>query len=198
MALTLEEFGGAPAAPEAPSANSEAGDASEAHLAGFDAGYRAGWDDAVAAQADAESELRAEIGRNLQALAFSYHDARSHVLRALGPLLADVSARLLPEIAQAALPHLVAEALAPYADLVADAPVRLLLHPASRQRVEALIGPSPGFPLMIQEDPALQPGQIWLSLGETETRVDIDAALTTIRTALDDFFTLSAKEYRHG
>ena len=105
---------------------------------------------------------------------------------------------MLPEIAQAALPHLVAEALAPYADLVADAPVRLLLHPASRQRVEALIGPSPGFPLMIQEDPALQPGQIWLSLGETETRVDIDAALTTIRTALADFFTLSAKEYRHG
>lgn len=197
MPLVLEDFDATPHRPAAPQTGGDA-DSEDQRLASFEAGYRAGWDDAVAAQTDQETELRAEIARNLQGLAFTYHDARSHVLRALGPLVADLAARLLPAIAQAALPQLVAEALAPYAEIAAETPVQVMLHPSVRQRVEALLGTTPGLPLTYQEDEALSPGQIWLALGETETRVDIDAALATIRTALDDFFTLAAKESRHG
>lgn len=191
MPLVLEDFGPAPR--QAPSDPPE-----EQHLASFDAGYRAGWDDAVAADTAQEAEVQAEIARNLQALSFTYHEARSHVLRALAPLIADLAGRLLPEIAQAALPHLVAEALAPYAEVAADAPMEVVLHPSVRARVEGLVGPDAGLPLTFREDAALAPGQIWLALGEAETRIDIDAALATIRTALDDFFTLATKESRHG
>ncbi len=197
MALSLEDFDSAPR-PAGPAAPVEEMQADDRHLAGFEAGYRAGGDDAEAARADQEAELRSDIARNLQALAFGYHEARSHVLRALGPLIADLAARLLPEIARAALPSLVAEALAPYAEIAAEAPVRILLHPSVRRQVEDLLGTTPGLPLLYQEDEGLPPGQVWLASGEAETRVDIEAALATIRAALDDFFTLAAKETRHG
>ena len=51
-------------------------DLEEAKLAAFEKGYTAGWEDAVAAQDDEVAELRADLGRNLQALSFSYHEAQ--------------------------------------------------------------------------------------------------------------------------
>ncbi len=170
----------------------------EARLAAFESGYKAGWDDAEAARSDAQEQDRAMVAQALQAMSFTFHDARNHVLHALSPLMAEVAARLLPEIAHAALPHLVAEALAPYADLAAEAPVLILAAPESRTRIAALLGPQPGLPVRIEETADLSPGQVSLRLGETETRVDLDAALATIRTALDDFFDHAARETRFG
>jgi len=167
-------------------------------LEAFEAGYQAGWDDAVAARSDAETDQRNDVARALQAMSFTFHDARAHVLHALSPLMAEVAARLLPVIAHAALPHLVVEALGPYADVASEAPVQILLNPEARHRVEALIGNQPGLPVQFQETTDLTEGQVSLRLGATETRVDMDAALATIRTALDDFFDLAAKENRHG
>lgn len=201
MALKLEVFAddafSAPV-PEAAPEMFESALVEEMRLAAFDAGYRAGWDDAIAAAAGEEAALNDQVGRNIQGLAFTYHEARSHVLRALSPLIADIAVRLLPEIAHAALPQLVAEALGPYAELAADAPVEVMVHPDARARVETLLGTSPDLPLTVRDDAGLAPGQVWLRLGETETRIDIDAALGSIRTVLQDFFDPAAKERRHG
>lgn len=201
MALKLEVFADEQFSPADPANAPETLELSvveDMRLAAFDSGYRAGWDDAIAAAAGEEATLNEQIGRNLQGLAFTYHEARSHVLRALSPLIADIAVRLLPEIAHAALPQLVAEALGPYAELAADAPVEVMLHPDARARVEALLGNSLDLPLTLRDDPGLSPGQIWLRLGETETRIDIDAALGTIRAVLEDFFDPAAKDRRHG
>lgn len=195
--LRLEVFDSEPGRPPiAPTGMPE--DVEEMRLAAFETGYKAGWDDAITAQSDADAQDRAQVAQAIQALSFTFHDARTHVLHALSPLIAEVAARLLPEIAHAALPHLVAEALAPYAELAAEAPVLVLAAPESCARIAGLVGPQPALPLRIEEMAGLSPGQVTLRLGETETRVDLDSALATIRTVLDDFFALAAKENRHG
>jgi hypothetical protein len=195
--LRLEVFDSDPVRlPDAPTMVSE--DVEDMRLTAFETGYKAGWDDAITAQADADAQERAQVAQALQALAFTFHDARTHVLHALSPLIAEVAARLLPEIAHAALPHLVAEALAPYAELAAEAPVLILAAPETCPRIATLLGPQPALPLRIEEAAGLSPGQVTIRLGETETRVDLDSALATIRTVLDDFFALAAKENRHG
>lgn len=170
----------------------------EARLASFESGYKAGWDDAVAAQSDDQAQQRDDIARSLQALSFTYHEARSHVLRALAPLITDIAARLLPDIARASLPHMVSESLMPFAEMAAEAPTQLHVHPDVRPIVEDLLGPDPGLPLTLVEDASLSSGQIWLRLGDSETRIDIDSALAAIRTALSDFFSPLAKDNRHG
>lgn len=77
----------------------------------YEAGYKAGWEDASSAHAAGQAELRAEVARNLQAMSFTYHEARGQILRAIEPLLTDIAASLLPEVARIAflifLPFLV-------------------------------------------------------------------------------------------
>jgi flagellar assembly protein FliH len=170
----------------------------EARLAAYEQGYTAGWDDATAAQAEDQTRLRADIGRNLQALGFTYQEARTHLLRAVEPLLLDITASLLPVLAREALAPVVLETLMPLAEQAADAPVRLVLNPSARPAVEGLVTAATGLPLTIVEEPTLGEGQVYLRLGETETQVDLDRAVAAVTAALRDFFALSREEAPHG
>ena len=166
----------------------------EAKLASYDSGYAAGWEDATAAQSGDQSRIRAELARNLQALSFTYQEARSHVRRALEPLLTETVGKLLPEIARASLGSIVLDALMPMSETLADAPVVMVLNPASRPAVEALISEATGLPIVIEEEATLGEGQVYLRLGGSEACVDLDRATAEIMTALRGFFDLSNTE----
>jgi flagellar assembly protein FliH len=167
-------------------------------LAAYDKGYGAGWEDAVAAQTGDQTRLRADLARNLQTLAFTYHEARSHVLKAIEPLLLQITARLLPEIAHASLGPVVLEALLPLAEGLADAPVVLVISPPARAAVEALLDQTISLPLIVQEEPSLGEGQAYLKLGTSEVEIDLDRATADIAAALRGFFALPAKDRPNG
>lgn len=170
----------------------------EARLAAFENGYKAGWDDAVAANTDERSAMQAEVARNLQALSFTYHEARGHVLAAVAPLICDALAQILPETARSALPGLVYEVLRPMLESAADAPVSLMVHPAQHDAVELLLAGQTGLPVIVVAEPTLGEGQAWLRLGESETRLDLDAAVADILRLLREFFMPLQKENRDG
>lgn len=166
----------------------------EAKLASYDQGYSAGWEDAIAAQDGDQSRVRAELARNLQALSFTYQEARSHILRALEPLLEGMVEKLLPSLARETLGSIVLDALMPMAEGLADAPVTLVLNPAVRAAVEPLIADATGLPLIVEEEPSLGEGQVYLRFGTSETLVDLDRATSEIATAVRGFFDLNRKE----
>ena len=167
-------------------------------LASYDSGYRAGWDDANAAQTEDQTRMRAELARNLQTLSFSYHEARSHILKAIEPLMLQVVGRLLPEIARETLAPFVLETLMPLAEGLGDAPVTLVLNPVSRAAVEALLEQATGLPITIQEEPTLGEGQVFIKLGLTEAQVDLDQATADIAAAVRGFFELPGKDRPNG
>lgn len=170
----------------------------EGRLASYEEGYRAGWEDAATAQASEQAQLRADLARNMQALGFSYHEARVHVLRTVEPLIAAVVGRLLPEMARESLAPIVLETLMPLAEQMADAPVTLLVNPASRPVVEALLEQATGLPITLVDEPTLSDGQVSLRLGAAETRVDLDHAVSEISSVVRSFFDLTEQEIRHG
>jgi flagellar assembly protein FliH len=170
----------------------------ETRLAAYDQGYAAGWEDAVAAQADEQVNLRADLARNLQALSFTYQEARAHLLGSLGPFVQDMVARLLPEVAREALAPVVLETLMPLADQACEAPVTIVVAPAARPPVEALLAEATGLPVTLVEEPTLGEGQAYLRLETAEVVVDLDRAVAEITAAVRDFFALSGKENRHG
>jgi flagellar biosynthesis/type III secretory pathway protein FliH len=170
----------------------------EERLAAYEQGYTAGWDDAAAAQTDEEARMSADLAHNLQSLGFTYHEARVHVLKAIAPLLTELTERLLPEMAKASLATMVLETLMPLAESMADAPVEIVLNPAARPAVEAVLEKATGFPLTVTEEPTLGEGQVYLRLGHAETRVDLDGAIAEIAAALKDFFEISTKDQTHG
>lgn len=170
----------------------------EGKLASYEEGYRAGWEDATAAQASEQSQLRTDVARNMQALGFTYHEARVHVLRAIEPLVMAIVGRVLPEVAREALAPVVLESLMPIAEQMADAPVTLMLNPSSRSAIEALLEEATGFPLNLVDEPSLGEGQVSIRLGSSETRVDLDRVVAEITMAVRSFFDLTEQEIRHG
>lgn len=170
----------------------------EAKLASYESGYAAGWEDATAAQSEDQARLRADIARNLQSLGFTFQDARTHVLRAMEPLLSEMIGRLLPEAARVALGPLVLETLLPLAEARAETPISLVLNPVSRPAVEAFLAQTSGLPLVLVEEPSLGDGQVYLRLGDAEARIDLDDAVATISAAVRGFYTLLEEERKHG
>jgi flagellar assembly protein FliH len=170
----------------------------EARLAAFEQGYSAGWEDAGAAQAEDQTRIRVDLARNIQALSFTYHEAKAHVLGAMEPLLTDILGRLLPEVVRPAIGQIVLDALLPMAREMSEAPIILVLNPLARAAVEAVLTNLSGLPLTIQDEPTLGEGQIYLRLGDTETLVDTDRAIADITLALRNFLTLSKDDPYNG
>lgn len=163
-------------------------------LASYDTGYSAGWEDAVAAQSSEQGRMREDLARHLQALNFTYQEARMHVLKAVEPLLVEIVGRLLPDLARDTLAPVVLETLMPMAEAMADTPVTLVMNPAARPAIELLLERATGMPLILQEEETLGEGQVYLRLGTSETRVDLDRAIADISAAVRGFFDLSTNK----
>jgi flagellar assembly protein FliH len=190
-ALRLEVFDTATSADGSMQPLVEATAVEEAKVAAFEQGYSAGWDDAVAAQQGDQTRIRADLARNLQSLAFTFQDARSHVLQAIRPLILEMVDRLLPEVAREALAPTVLDALTPLADDLADAPLTLVLNPAVRAQVEDLVTQATGLPMVIEEEPSLSEGQVYIRFGKSEAKVDLSQVTADIAIAVRAFFNLN-------
>jgi len=166
----------------------------EAKLGSYDAGYSAGWEDAAAAHAGEQSQIKSDLARNLQSLGFTYQEARMHILRSIEPLLQEMVSRLLPELARETLAPVVLEVLMPMAEKMSDAPVTLVLNPAARAAVEALLEQATGIPLTLIEEPTLSEGQVYLRMGGAEISVDLDRATAEITAAVRGFFDLPERK----
>lgn len=195
--LRLEVFDGG-TAPARTTVVTDMSALEEGRLAAYEQGYAAGWDDATAMHARDQARLGAEIANNLQSLAFTYHEARAHVLRGIEPLLTLMTDRILPATVAAALGPVILETLRPLIATMSGPPVTLLLNPAARATVEAQLAAVPGLPVILSEEPTLGEGQAWLRLGDTETRIDLDGALARITAAVHAFLELTLQETRDG
>lgn len=184
--------------PAAAAATVEIGAVEEAKLAAYEQGYKAGWDDAAAAQSEDQTRIRADLARNLQALSFTYQEARAHILKALEPLLTEMADRLLPVMARETLAPLVLERLMPLAEALGDQPAVLVLNPGMREAVEGLIEQATGLPLTIEEEPTLGEGQVYIRLGTAEAKVDLTRVTAEIATAVRSFFSLAEEISPNG
>lgn len=196
MALRLEVF-------ETPSAASDtvvlqSAEIEEARLQSYEAGYSAGWEDAIAATSAEEGKISAEFANNLQNLGFTYHEARSHLLRSIKPVLVELAAKLLPEVAREAIAPVVLDALMPLIDESLDQPIQIQINPETRPAVERLLTQAAGMTLEIEEEPTLGEGQVYVRLGKSELKIDLDGAAAEVIRAVHDFFDYSEREETHG
>jgi flagellar assembly protein FliH len=176
----------------------EASEIEDVRLQAYDNGYAAGWEDAAKAAAQEQDRMSSEIANNLQRLAFTFQEVRAHVLKSVQPVVTQMATQLLPQLAQEVLAPVVLDAVMPLIDELADTPIKVVLNPASRAAVERLLSQAAGLPLTIEEEPSLGEGQVYLRMGDTELRIDLDQAVREITTAVHDFFDYSEKDTRDG
>lgn len=198
MAIRLEVFETGQKNDPSEMVVTDSGHFEEMKLASFEEGYSAGWEDAVAAHAGDQTRMRDDLARNFQSLAFTYHEAREHILQSIEPLLQEMASRVLPQLARASLGQFVLETMRPLVAEASNVPIVLVINPSARPAVEDLLTGDKAIPLQIEDEPTLGDGQAYVRFGRTETRIDLDRATASIEAALNDFFKLALKETDHG
>ena len=186
----------APVAPAPPTISPE--ELEKARLEGYESGYQAGWDDATRAETEDQSRIGAEFARNLQDLGFTFHEARSHVMHALEPLLTGMVEKVLPRIVSETVGQTIVEELLPLASEAADAPIEVVVCPASRPALEALLSEATSVPFTLQEEDSLAEGQVFLRSGRTEKHLDLTGAVDRIGNAINGLYELNEKAFQNG
>ncbi|WP_298492469.1 flagellar biosynthesis protein [uncultured Maritimibacter sp.] len=208
MAIRLEDFSEATAATgtqraeevgPAHVAASASPDLSEKQrLAAYEDGYRAGWDDAIRQETENQARIGAEFARNLEDLGFTFHEARSHVMLALEPLLLGMIDKVLPSLVSDTLGKFILEELLPIAAKAADTPIEVVVHPNDRAPLERLLGDKTAVPFEIREEPTLAEGQVFLRSGRSERKLDLPGVVDRIGEAIRGLYELNEKAFQNG
>jgi len=156
----------------------------EATLAAYDKGYAAGWEDAVQASNQSRDKLDTAMANNLEDLGFTYHEARSHVMRSLTPLLSAILTKMLPRLIRDSIGARILEELGLIAEGAADAPVELLVSPRDAEQLRPVAARMTTLPLTVVPEVSVHQGQIFLRVGSIEREIDLDGAMAAIERAL--------------
>lgn len=186
--------GGAPT--EGP--GTRAADLEARETAAYEQGYRAGWDDAVAAQAEDGTRLSDDIAQSLRDLSFTYHEAYTHVLRAMAPLLEEIVEKILPPALEDGFAAHVVSELNARSERLGGMNVTLAVAPERLALVEPLIARDVGFPVTLVPDSALGDGQADIRLADGEDRIDLTEIAEGIRTAIAGLQQMDEGQFAHA
>ncbi|WP_257883510.1 ABC transporter ATP-binding protein [Roseobacter insulae] len=167
-------------------------------LAAFEKGYQAGWDDAVKAQADTTAKISADLGQNLQDMAFTYHEALSKLTVSIEPIMAEIVEKLLPEFVKKALGAHIVEQICQMIKDNAEQPVEIVVAPANVETVQELAQGKISSPFEIVAEASLGDGQAFVRIGSAERSVDIDTVIAGISEAMTAFFHEADQENENG
>jgi flagellar assembly protein FliH len=158
----------------------------EERLAAFEKGYGAGWEDAARAHEEEQNHISAELGRALQEMSFTFHEAQTALAREVEGVLAGLVETVLPAALRPALGEMIRER-AQVATQSAGVTVEVVVAPENVARVERIAVERHAPPLRVVGEPALGPGQAFLRFGAAEERIDLDAVLADLRAAVGRF-----------
>ncbi len=164
----------------------------------YEQGYSAGWDDAARAAETDQTRISTEFAHNLQDLGFTFHEARSHVIRSLGPLLDALVTKILPELSAQTLGQRIIQEIVPIAEKAADTPIRIEVAPSCRAALQPFLDAHANHPFELAEEPSLSPGQVYLRSGKLEKHIDLEEALAKIESAVAALDHTNKEAFSHG
>lgn len=171
-------------------AMSPEGGLAEERLEAFDQGYKDGWEDAAKAHAEGQSSISVELAGNLQALSFTYHEARTAILSEMEDILTGIVTRILPDAMVESLGQMIVERVREAAENAADVQVEIVVNPDNVSRVQGLIEGMIAPPIHVVDEPSLGEGQAFIRLGEAEQKIDLEAVLRELSEAVTEFFVI--------
>lgn len=167
-------------------------------LEAFEQGYKAGWDDAVAAHDDAQRKIRDDLARNLRDLSFTYHEALNAMSTALRPLISEIVNVALPKMAHDTLGLRIAEEIEARASGQINLDIRIAVSPENAEAVERLLGEDRKLPVHVTADPSIGAGQAQMRLGGQETQIDLDEMIENLSQAVAGYFHDIERKVEHA
>lgn len=174
----FEDFSHGPQSAPKPSRNDET-------LASYDAGYKAGWDDAKKAQQETAGHLSEALAANIERMEFSLIETRANILSTVQELLNEVVAKLLPSLHEQALGAQLKLELGNLIAASAADEVEIQVSPTERSVIaELLTSVSTPAGAVVKENTALQPGQLLVATTATQSKIDIPRLIEELAQSL--------------
>lgn len=194
------EFG----APETPQAETPAAtslpdsDVEDLQLASFEAGYQAGWEDAIKAQADTSEQAAVQMSQNLQDMAFTHREAYLKLSQAMRPLMTQMVHQLLPQIAHQMLGTHILSQMSDLMEKHAENAIEIVVAPEKVEEIGALLTETGKVPFALVADEQLSAGQAYLKVNDAEREINLTAVLNGISDALTAFYEQADLEIPNG
>lgn len=151
----------------------------------YEQGYGAGWQDALDQMRDEDALRRAATFEAVQALSFTYAEARAMVDSQLATVIADLLAQIVPDACALSLPARVAQELRVLLARDASAPLQVLCAPDSVPLLSPLLADLPaGARVALVAEPSFTAAQVSVQ-GQGQRRcIDLSSVTETLRAAL--------------
>lgn len=175
----LEDFGSPIVAPEPVQETAPVNP-----MQGYESGFQAGWDDAMASVSENRDHISAEFARNLQELSFSFHEARQQVTSTVRPFLAALVESLLPLTADQALVENIWAKLEPILNDHNTPSVQLLCAASDVDTLEQLTAVSTTMAINVVAEPSLMEGQVKFSIEAEQHEIDMSHITDEIRALI--------------
>ncbi|WP_170762741.1 ABC transporter ATP-binding protein [Ruegeria lacuscaerulensis] len=165
----------------------------EQRLAAFEQGYSAGWEDAIQAQEQNRGQMSAELGKSLEDMSFTYHEAITRMGLSLEPMFRSLVQVVLPETLDRGFATRLVEQLTEMAREQIGQPMQIFVPNGRAGEVECLLPQDLSAPTRVIEDPSLEVGQARLQVGTSQREVDCGDLLASV-AAVFDAYVFEAKE----
>lgn len=174
------------------------GEAEDLQLASFDAGYQAGWEDALKAQMESSGQATIGVVQQLQDMSFTHREAYLKLSDAMQPLLTQIVHKLLPEVAHKVLGVHILQQLNALMEANAENAIEIVVSQRESEGLQEALREAVGVPFEIRIDPILVPGQAFLRVNKVEKEINFKAVLDGISDALDAFYDQTRLETSDG
>ncbi|SUZ30596.1 hypothetical protein ROE7235_00320 [Roseibaca ekhonensis] len=166
----------------------------------FEEGYGAGWSDALEQMRDEDALRRAAAEEALQAISFSFHEARDQLESSFMALAGEMITVLLPDLLPEALPRLLARELRALGTRQFSGRLELLCAPGAVDGMSELVKTVNGMEILLVEEPSFTESQVAIRIDQNARHIDLDGAMSALRAGLSALPDHSSpkKEAAHG
>lgn len=153
--------------------------------AAYEQGYGAGWQDALDQMRDEDALRRAATFEALQAISFTYAEARAMTEHQLATTLDALLAKILPEVCLLSLPGRVAQELQVLLARDATASIQVLCAPQSVPMIAPLLEQLPaGAQVKLVDEPSFAAAQVVLAGQGQQRDIDLSSIAALVQSAM--------------
>ena len=159
-------------------------------LEGYEVGYKAGWDDAVAAHQESKAHLSAVLSQNLEQAEFTLIEAQTELLKSIKPVLDEITGTLLPGLSNAALRTLIADEISQLLKEFTPKDVSIVVSEQDEAPVAAVLNETRALSeISLTTKSTLSEGQSYISCATQQSKIDVKQAITDIQSTIENFLS---------
>lgn len=158
-----------------------------AALDAYEAGYKTGWSDCAAAEAEVRKSVSTDLAQRLREAELTYESAKQDILASLEPLFEDLVATLLPRMAAEAVMPLVVQEMQLLLQLDSSTEIEIVAAPGSCEAIERLIEQELSDRAVVRGEVAYSESQVSLRVGAERRDIDLSEVTQKITDAIRAF-----------